>query len=125
MDRLDTCQTDGSISEAARHPKSLTRRQLRRSARKSKFWRLGTPELKVLGWVESNGLHGDQSLAEIYGSKLKRNRVRGLPFVLGHEVKVSLSRPLVQVANERRDLVQGLSLSNQNRDKRVPQGVVS
>ena len=61
----------------------------------------------------------------IHHSQLERERIRRLPLILRHEVNVSLSRPLVQMSHKRRDLIPGLALGHQDRDERVPQGVVS
>ena len=61
----------------------------------------------------------------IDGSELKRDRILCIPLVLGHEVNVSLRRPAIQMPDKRSDLIPCFALCYQNRDKRVPQGMVS
>ena len=54
-------------------------------------------------------------------SKLKRNRIDGLPLLLRNEMNISLRGSPVQMAYKPGDLVPDLPLRNQNRDERMPQ----
>ena len=51
-------------------------------------------------------------LPPIDESKLKRDRIRRLPFVLGHEMNVSLRRTSIKMPHKRSDLIPSLSLSH-------------
>ena len=57
-------------------------------------------------------------------SKVKRNRLNGMPFLLWHEVNIPLRCPPVQVPHKCCYLIPGLALTHQDRDETVPESMV-
>lgn len=58
-------------------------------------------------------------------SELKRNRIRSFPFISRHEVNVSLRHSSIHMVHECGNLIPHLPLSNQDRNERVSQYVIS